>query len=436
VIEGDKDTYGIHYLKFFMALMILFVHELVFSSLVTQQGVDIRNPAFLHFMALVPSSFLAPMTAGGVQAIALRAQLTTGRLKDFDLGPFVKLALGLAFLESVKAALVSMPSVFFGWNVLHFLALALVTVLILARYSVHLVWISGLVCLALTPTLQGLLRTFQVQNTNQVSNLYQPEIVHLAKLILIVPTFTALLIWIWRRSSLERKYKLRLSLGAVVFGNLSLALAMNTPTDIYFVPRILNLPTGLLVGDSLGLHYWPFFPWYSGVALGFCFYYALSQFSRTSTLRILAGALAVLGLGVHFAVLEGSVVKQFDPATIYGVKFFNDNLNLMVFAASSFLLFALLFEKLSRAVFWHRACARFPVLWRVPFVYSKTILWAYLFINALGVLIARPFAPLLMSLGARVVFASIVAASWYWPGEALMKWLARTRITVRLRPVR
>lgn len=433
MMDGENESFGLHYLKFFMAVMILFVHELVFSSLAVEKSVDIRNPALLHLMAFIPSSYLVPMAAGAVQAIALRSQLTTGKLVEFKMGPFIKIALALAFIESLKAAIVYMPSVFFGWNVLHFLALALTLVLFLARLSVHWVWISAVACLALTPWMQDFLGPFQIQNYGQVTNVNEYGLDQFFKLILTTGAFGFFIVWVSKRPNLEMKFKLRLYAVTLVSGVLILSLAMRTTTNPYFASRILNLPAGILVGDKMGMHYWPFFPWYACVAFGFCFYYGLSQLKWPKAYRIGSACAAVTGLVIHFSFLEQNVIAQLDAREIWGASLFGNALNLMVFSFSSFVLFALGFERIATAPLWHRACEKVPLLWRVPFVYSKTILWSYLFINIFGGLLARPFTPILGRLETRAVFSLLIAAAWYWPGAALMRWLARTRITVRFR---
>ena len=433
---SEHDPLGIHYLKFFLTFTALFVHALVFSSMATQARVDLTDPTLLHLLALIPSSILIPMAAGAVQAVSLKDKFRDGRLQDFNLLPLIQISFVLAFVESFKAAIVYAPGVFFGWNVLHFLAIAIVTVLFLARISIYAVGASSLLCLALTAPLKSLLRLFQIQTPEQALSIDELGGGQLARLLICITVFVIAMWLIYSRPAIAKKFKHRMALAALIVLNIALYFALAYPGDPYFAARLINLPTGALVGDKLGLHYWPFFPWYSGVAIGFTFYYFLMNASRPKLFRKIALTCACIGLLIHFTLLEGGVARNFDPYTVWSSALFNDRINVMVFTTSSFLLFALLFERLSLSKSWQRICDRYPLLWRVPFVYSKTILWAYLFVNTFGVWIGKAAGAYLPSYGWRIAFAFAVSIVWYWLGEFTLKWMSRMKITVRFSPAR
>ena len=419
-----------------MTMMILFVHSLVFTSYAKHATIDIDNPTLLHLMALIPNGLLVPMTAGAVQALSLQDHFANNRLANFRLRPILLISLSLGFLESFKAALVYQPSVFFGWNALHFLALAIVTVLVLARWSVHLVLFSAVACLALTPLIRTLLRPFQILTVEQARTVNELGLPPLFQLLLCIGILFWIFWWIFTQSKVEQKFKIRLFLIALVLFNLTVWVVMSNAPEFYFVTRILNLPVGALIGDKLGLHYWPFFPWYSGVAIGFYFYYLLAHASHRKLVRRMALAIAASGLIVHFGIFEEDIRRRYNRETVWSDALFNDHLSFMAFCISSFVVFALAFEQLARSRRWEQLCGRFPSLWRVPFVYSKTILWAYLFINTFGVWLGRWIGPYLPSLEARAIFSLLLAIVWYWLGELILKWMSRTRLTVRLSPAR
>ena len=425
---------GIHYLKFALALSVIATHSVVWICEETGFRFNIQNDLITKILTLALSGPLVPMTAGAVQALSLRDQFREGRLEVASLRPFFSILLFLAFLESFKAMIVYGPSIFFGWNALHLIAASLAIVLLLARKSIHWVSISAVACLALTPAVRSLVSGLQIERPETMHYLNE---IGLSKTILyvlgaILAIFTAR--WLAQTTKVAPVYKKRLAfLGLAALAAYSWGVFISEP-EFYFAIRILHLPAGALVGDGLGLHYWPLFPWYSTVAFGFVLYYYLERVSRPGLVRIGLGLASLGAIWAHFSFGFDGILAEMSKATLWSDRVFRGSLWMVLFVCSLFVALTLFYEALARSKWMARLIGRAPLVHRVPVVYSKTIFWSYLFVNTFGILLAYPFAKALPVGWALVAYPVFCVLAWYWIGESIISWFEQKRISIKLRP--
>ena len=425
---------GIHYLKFALALSVIATHSVVWICEQTGFRFNIQNDLITKLLTLALSGPLVPMTAGAVQALSLREQFEGDRLKLPSLRPLLAILLFLAFLESFKAMIVYGPSIFFGWNALHLIAASLAVVLLLARRSIHWVSISAVACLALTPAVRSALSGFQIERPE---TMYALNEMGLSKIFLYAFGVLGLAVtgrWLAKTTSVAPVYKKRLAILVLAsFAAYIWGVFVSEP-EFYFAIRVLDLPVGALVGDKLGLHYWPLFPWYSTVAFGFVLYYYLERVSRPGLIRAGLAVGSLAAIYAHFSFGFDGILAEMSEATLWSDKVFRGSLWMVLFVCSLFVALTLFYEAIASSNWMRRLIGQMPLVHRVPFVYSKTIFWAYLFVNTVGILLAYPFAKALPVGWALVVYPVFCIVAWYWIGETIIYWFETKRISIKLRP--
>jgi hypothetical protein len=218
--------------------------------------------------------------------------------------------------------------------------------------------------------------------------------------------------------------------GSVVYGAF-LLISSSIGTETFFAARLLNLPIGALVGDKLGLHYWPLFPWYTVVAAGFLLYVVWLKASRPQVAKVatlfLSVSVMIYYLNFHFV----EIVSELDPTYIWTFKLFNGSMWLIIYSICSFALTAVACDALAESRFFQSLTAKWPLLFRVPYVYSRTIFWSYVAVNTVAIPLAWLFAKVLPKNVSIFVFPCFFIVSWYWVGGWILKWFTQTKFKVR-----
>lgn len=433
---NENNPFGLHFLKFAICLGLISIHAVVW---VAQAAGFVFRPGSGwgdQLISLAATSLLVPITAGAVQAISLKDQFVGGRLAAIPLAPFFRVFLLLAFLESAKAALLYGPGVFFGWNVLHMIAVSLMVILCLARISVRLVAVSAALCVLLTYPLRLFFQEKQVTTAETARWLQEmgagPYLIGFLFCLLMA----AVLFWLYRTPRLERRYKFRMALLLTMLFDLALLSLWMVDYQEFTAARIINLPAGALVGDTLGLHYWPLFPWYATVACGFLFYYWLPRTKYPREARIILWLAAGALLAIYVPFFSHAIVREVSPQSLWSSELFAGSLGLLLMVAGVFLFKAALYDKLSRSRRVNAAIGRHPLLFRIPFVFSKTIFWCYLFLNTIAVYGAIPFARLLPTPLALTIYPLFLIFTWYWLGEFVLRYLGRLKFQVGISSAR
>ena len=149
-----------------------------------------------------------------------------------------------------------------------------------------------------------------------------------------------------------------------------------TPARVFSQRYFLQTARAALLGDPLGNHYFPFFPWYTAVILGYLFIISVFKNETTpSTSAIFCWCLAGSTL-VVLSVANGAFGVIFDTSNIWGPKIFMpDFYRFLGYLGLTFLvLAALVFTRQHLLPHWGHTVTEWASR-HITSIYGTHIIW-------------------------------------------------------------
>lgn len=376
----NSSNFGIHILKFLAIFFQIEVHAYNWLSHHLHVSAQIYSSVWETKLLLMKGGFstLVPITAAAVLRMGL--PLSPGQNKlpsDFSLRPYITLCFLLMLIESLKEMIVYGPWAFFSWNALHLIALTFLTILVVARYSVLLLWPLAAAIFLLTP-----LMIASVDNYIDSLGLIHPWLSVNLCFFLFLTLLATIIGWKYHNSkNIDQKIKVR---GYTLLSLLWLSISL----VCYFVPQqyagqdmIRTLPGGILTGTAMGNHIWGFFPWAGMMIVGFLVYDILLRLKASKTClwgMALIGAIGLIAFYIFFSdeVMDNCSGQR--ASLGFSALCFNRTPIQVVLTIALFLLatpFSVCAEKIGFEFKFVR-------------VVSKSILWIYLYETSILVWLA------------------------------------------------
>lgn len=430
---NPQNPYGIHFLRAVTSFGLIAVHAVAWTLYFGGYRVDTFNTSMIIIGSVICISGITPIVAGAAQALYLQNHVRGTKLVSVPFAKIISALVFLIFIEDLKSAVVFGPGMFFAWNVTHVISVSLVLTLVLARISVYCVFATAAACIAVTPLVRKILSPYQLVSPATIDLINSSTIPFQLCLAAVSIVFATLAIVLWASPRLPRTLKLRTT--GILFFAYSVFVYLASRADFYpqFAVRILNFPIGALIGDQLGYHSWPLFPWYSIVAGGFLYFYVLMTTAYPRGVRLGFAVLTASSLYVYYVYYHQNISAEMDPRNIWSSKILAAaDLSQLYWTFGAFSLVALISDALSTAPWMDRRLAQHPVFFETTLVFSRSIFWVYIFMNTVGVLIAYPIAKMVPLNIALALYLPLCFYLNHLMGRTLVYWMGTKQIRIRL----
>ncbi|MFN8371048.1 MAG: hypothetical protein U0T83_10555 [Bacteriovoracaceae bacterium] len=326
------------------------------------------------------NSLCLPIAAGFLLRLRLDKYIVDDRLINFSLKNIFKLTLFLFVLESIKGALAIDFSVFFYWNVLHFIALSFLVIIFLMRISLNFLILTTISVVVFTP----LVNFYLIKLNNYYLNNLKFNFALLASIISIV---LGILLNLVLKIIFKPKFKLQaffLVSSTVLFFFFYQRLALQLAMDKFFAYSVVNTVFDIWISNPKTGHYWAFFPGFLLVAFGFVFSHFWVQIKHNKKIYFVVSVISIALVFIFYKFSYHDVLFRMEHRSraLYNKEDTLFDVPAMIGLLGYFSLINLIAERLAVRVK--------SLHWSSPiYIFSRYILEVYVFHFVIGIHLTR-----------------------------------------------